>query len=773
MFEKTVLKLSRLFILGCRFKQGVWISSLMLSIVIVPFYESRSFRVQAQSVILPMPRLMTTMPMGATIGKTVELKISGQYLDGSRELFFSDPKIIVQPVTGEDGTVDADRFLVTVPEDCVAGMVEARVKTRLGISSPRAFTLSSLPEVTQEVPSSSQEEPLQLTVPSVCNAYMPARSVCYYRFACQKGQHLLVDCAAKSIESKLNAVLIIADDQGRDLVVERRGDRIEFVAPETGQYLIKVHELTFKGGPEFFFRLRLREATSEILAAIPESVSAVNAFSWPPDGLPASPSISEQEPNNQFKQAQQITLPCDLGGAFAEAADVDLYEFEAKKGQSWWIEVGSERMGRPTDVAVLVQRVTSDGEQLGYEDVLELNDIASPIKVSTNHYAYDGPPYNAGSPDVLGELTIPEDGSYVLRVVDLFGGTRNDPRNVYRLIVREAAPDFSLVGWAMHMGLRNGDRNAVSKPLALRNGSTMPIEVVVLRRDGFTGPIDLSLDELPDGVTASGITIAEGESRGVILLTADEGAPAGHREASFVGRALVEGKEVQRRGRLASMAWPVRDHWQEIPAPRLLQKVLVSVSGSSFAPVTISTREKKVWEVRQGEKLTLPLVHLKRSEFSGAVMTAKTLGKGFEKFSIEIPLDVDHSEAVLDLATLKPEAGDHTIAFYGGAVAKYRYYVDAVLEAEKLLADLSTNQADLQNQVLEAEKQLVTATEEEKSEITDLVNQKKKSLTEIKAMVAKAEKRVTQATDQAKPKDIVDIVVSEPIQIRVLPGDKP
>jgi shikimate kinase len=154
-------------------------------------------------------------------------------------------------------------------------------------------------------------------------------------------------------------------------------------------------------------------------------------------------------------------------------------------------------------------------------------------------------------------------------------------------------------------------------------------------------------------------------------------------------------------------------------------------------------------------------------------MTAKTLGKGFEKFSIEIPLDVDHSEAVLDLAKLKPEAGDHTIAFYGGAVAKYRYYVDAVLEAEKLLADLSTNQADLQNQVLEAEKQLATATEEEKSEITDLVNQKKKSLTEIKAMVAKAEKRVTQATDQAKPKDIVDIVVSEPIQIRVLPGDKP
>ncbi len=56
---------------------------------------------------------------------------------------------------------------------------------------------------------------------------------------------------------------------------------------------------------------------------------------------------------------------------------------------------------------------------------------------------------------------------------------------MYRLVIRKAQPDFALVAWALHMELRNGDRNALSKPLALRAGATMALEVVVVRRDGF------------------------------------------------------------------------------------------------------------------------------------------------------------------------------------------------------------------------------------------------------------------------------------------------
>ena len=62
--------------------------------------------------------------------------------------------------------------------------------------------------------------------------------------------------------------------------------------------------------------------------------ATVSSMSWPPGGLPATARTSEIEPNNLQPQAQKITLPCDIAGSFFPAADVDTYEFTAKKGES-------------------------------------------------------------------------------------------------------------------------------------------------------------------------------------------------------------------------------------------------------------------------------------------------------------------------------------------------------------------------------------------------------------------------------------------------------
>lgn len=300
----------------------------------------------------------------------------------------------------------------------------------------------------------------------------------------------------------------------------------------------------------------------------------------------------------------------------------------------------------------------------------------------------------------------------------------------------------------------------------------MPLEVVVVRRDGFDGPIELFMENLPDGVTARGITIPKGENRGLMLVTADEGAPDGISEASFFGRALVDGQVVTRRCHLASMAWPVTDHWKEIPSPRLLSSVVVSVSGAEPAPITISPREAKVWEAVEGETLTIPLIHMRRSEFSGSVINASTMGHGFERFKLEIPLDADSSEAVIDLAELKTPPGDYRIAFYGGAVAKYRYNADAIPVAEADLKVAQQELADTQAEVLRLNQQLTDAPNETKEALQnslDSLTSKQKNLSDrIKA----AEQRVKQVTAQAKSKDIVDIVVSEPIEIRVKAAEK-
>jgi hypothetical protein len=321
----------------------------------------------------------------------------------------------------------------------------------------------------------------------------------------------------------------------------------------------------------------------------------------------------------------------------------------------------------------VVQHVTTGEAGENLADVAELNDIPSPVKVSSNGYSYDGPPYNAGTADILGKIEIKEDGIYRLQIRDLFGGTRNDPKNSYRFVIRPAAPDFALVAWAVHMELRNGDRAALSKPIALRGGSTMALEVIAFRRDGFDGEIELLMENLPAGVTATGLKIPAGQSRGIMLVSAAQDAPRGLSNASFFGRATIYGNVVTRPCRMASMQWPVPDASQEIPSPRLLADVPVSVNGVEFAPITIAPAEEKWWEVGEGQKLTIPLTHTSRSAFSGDIINLRTYGAGFDRVpAFDVSLTAQSSTANIDLAALKTPPGEYTIAFYGCAVAKYR-----------------------------------------------------------------------------------------------------
>ena len=722
----------------------------------------------AQSVGLPAPRLLTMTPMGAKVGTQVEVTISGEHIDDADELTFSDRRITAARKLNAAGQPEPNgKYVVTIAADCPVGIHEARVMTRLGISSSRAFSVGTLDEAVQTKANTTLATAMELEINSICNATMTQRAVDHYVFEATKGQRVIVDCATRGIDSKLDAVVIIADAAGRDLLVERRGGVLDFTVPADGRYVIKVHELTFKGGQPYYYRL----AVSELPVGAPivrlPSTKPVNSFSWPPQGLKEQAELAEAEPNNDRTRAQKISLPCDIAGSFFPAADVDVFEFEAKKGDVWWVEVASERFGLPTDPSILVQHVARTGDTEKLTDVAEFSDIPSPVKLSSNGYAYDGPPYNAGSADILGKLEIKEVGLHRLQLSDLFGGTRNDPKNVYRLVIRKAAPDFAVVAWAMHMELRNGDRNAVSKPLALRGGATMALEVVAIRRDGFDGDIDLAMEGLPEGVTASGLKIPAGQSRGLMLVTAHQNAPRAVGSATFFGRATIDGAAVIRPCRLASFAWPITDSWGEIPSPRLMADVPVSVSGLEFAPLLL-TPPKEIQTVVAGEKLTIPLLHTRRSEFSGGTLQLRTMGAGFDRTpQFDVQINAEQSQAILDTAVLKTPPGDYLIAFYGGAVAKYRHRPDLVTTAEeahkKAMEELSAIDAELKK-LTEAAKSAATEAKPEADKAVEVATAKHKTAT---AAVTAAAEQLKRATAAAVPQDIVDIVVSEPIMIRV------
>ena len=117
--------------------------------------------------------------------------------------------------------------------------------------------------------------------------------------------------------------------------------------------------------------------------------------------------------------------------------------------------------------------------------------------------------------------------------------------------------------------------------------------------------------------------------------------------------------------------------------------------------------------------------------------------------------------------------GDHVIAFYGGAVAKYQYYVDSIAAAEDVLSRLRTEESGFANRLAETKERVSTTVDKEKIKATATLATIEASLKMIQNQIGTAEREVKRCTDRAKSTDIVDIVVSQPIQVRVIAKDKP
>jgi SHS2 domain-containing protein len=293
--------------------------------------------------------------------------------------------------------------------------------------------------------------------------------------------------------------------------------------------------------------------------------------------------------------------------------------------------------------------------------------------------------------------------------------------------------------------------------MALRAGDSRAFEVVVQRRDGFDGEIDISMENLPPGVSAAGLKIGKGKPYGHLILTASSDAKRGFSLAKIIGKATINGAVVSRPVRVASMEWPVKDAKGEIPAPRLMADVPVSVTDSEQAPLTIAATENKVFEGKADETLKIPLKLTWRNEFNGTSIKVKAYGEGFSAIKeFDIPIKAATHELALDLAALKIAPGDYTFALQSLGICKYSYNPAAVplAEAEKKKAEQLLAAAA-------AEAKKIAATD---AEAAKRAAEKQK---QAEAAMTAASTRMKSVTSAANPTDTVDILISEPIRVSV------
>lgn len=102
--------------------------------------------------------------------------------------------------------------------------------------------------------------------------------------------------------------------------------------------------------------------------------------------------VLEQEPNDNFAQAQAIALPVTLEGTIAKERDVDVYKFEGKQGQRVKFSIVAAKLGAPTDA------------------LLTLYDDAKGVLAIVDD--------TGGSPDPILEAKLPRDGTYYVVVIE-------------------------------------------------------------------------------------------------------------------------------------------------------------------------------------------------------------------------------------------------------------------------------------------------------------------------------------------------------------------
>ena len=467
-----------------------------------------------------------------------------------------------------------------------------------------------------------------------------------------------------------------------------------------------------------------------------------------------APVITEiAAPNEKATDAQKITVPCDYAGLFYPRRDRDWVTFDAKKGDIYWVEVVSERLGAPTNPYFRVERVTKNDK--GEEKVSTVKEVTeSPVNIG-------GTVFNTTTVDPTFRFSVSEDGMYRLVTYDMYN--RGAPNSLYRLSIRKEAPDFRLV--SMIEGPPAMPNKALPIPTAfLRRGQVLPVKVMAFKRDGFNEPIEVNLAGLPGHVTASKATIYPGQNSALVLISAKDDATAWSGEVTVSGKATVNGKAITHQARTAdvtTVTYDTQSKKSKVRA-RLTGGMLITVTDREKVPLRIKAKEEKVWEHSVFGNIKIPINIAFDAGFKGVDKNVVLVGHpAVAKFkAVKVGKDKTEANIDLNLATYKLGAGNYTLYVRSQVKGKYKRVSDEELKAAKDAASAADKIAKETKAASDAAAKNKDATAEAKALA-------KKKSDEAAAAKKTADALVKKLTGGNKAGDITATFLSSPIRVKV------
>ncbi|MGI8965407.1 MAG: c-type cytochrome domain-containing protein, partial [Limisphaerales bacterium] len=341
------------------------------------------------------PNISQIEPRGIQRGLETKIKLIGTNFLELTELKLSNPKLHGEIMEEEDEKMTEAWIHVTPEKDLARGVYDLSVLNEKGESAPVKLYVDDLPQV-YETNKVAAVYPVKLPM-TFWGALDPMGDSDEIEFAAKAGQNLVFDLAAKSIASKANTMITLFDDQGKPLasnnVFDGGDPLLTYKIRKNGRYKTRITEETLGGSPEHFYRLSIGELP-EVVAVFPLSI-ATNSdarvelvgynlsqeseakFKAEKPGEIEVPvdlekfrsrrtfkvlvsngsEMIETEPNNLPSEAMKIKIPGAINGriwpvAKGQSNDVDLFQFAAKKGQSWIIETMAMQRGSPVDTKI-------------------------------------------------------------------------------------------------------------------------------------------------------------------------------------------------------------------------------------------------------------------------------------------------------------------------------------------------------------------------------------------------------------------------------------
>ncbi|MFO0871610.1 MAG: PPC domain-containing protein [Pirellulales bacterium] len=540
---------------------------------------------------LPMPRFDRLQPLGGISGSTVEVEVAGNDLEEAATLLFDHPGITAARVDGQER-----RFRVTIAGDVPWGTYDAWLVGRYGVSNSRLFAvLQGLQAVAEQEPNNSLEKAQSVPLNAVVHGASDQNDQDLYRFTAAKGQRLVVQCRAGKLDSALDPTLSLSTTTGMLLAANGdywgRDSQLDFVAPQDGDYVVSVSDLSFRGGHPY--QLIVSDAP-QIENVFPRAVRAgqTTEVTFYGRQLGAGASASRLQvgdlPLDELRSA--VTPPAEVldRGQFLfrehptdhttlpTAATCTLLGWQVSSGLPRELgpavplfvtphEVTVEQ--EPNDAPDRAQRVSlplvvsgrfdaaRDGDWYEFEsgaagnyyvDVYceRLGGRADPYVAvldeqgnrvaELDDYGHRVNAFDGHLRDPSGQVNLAAQKKYRLLVQDRY--RRGGARYQYVLAVRSPVPDFFVA--AIHR------QNPGPGGTTIGRGGATYVDLIVHGADGFNGPLTISADNPPPGVQVEPAVIHG--NAGVVVLRAAEDAPDGQHWLQLVASGQ-QGEQTLRR----------------------------------------------------------------------------------------------------------------------------------------------------------------------------------------------------------------------------------